>query len=178
MTKDINYSIEEISRTAKIILSLNPSSKIFIFNGEMGSGKTTLIKAIIKELGYEGTVSSPTFSIINEYLNGDKIYHFDFYRIKNKNELLDIGIDEYISRCCKTNIRDSLRSTLKTLGIFLVLFLICYFVLARGEETPLRDSKMLSAVGSRLISAALFMFYSLILIASGSMLWFGMKNRK
>ena len=97
MTKIINYSIEEISRTAKIILSLKPSSKIFIFNGEMGSGKTTLIKAIIKELGYEGTVSSPTFSIINEYLNGDKIYHFDFYRIKNKNELLDIGIDEYIS---------------------------------------------------------------------------------
>ena len=74
--------------------------------------------------------------------------------------------------------KDSLRSTLKTLGIFLVLFLICYFVLARGEETPLRDGKMLSAVGSRLISAALFMFYSLILIASGSMLWFGMKNRK
>ena len=97
MTKDINYSIEEIGRTSKIILSLNPSSKIFIFNGEIGSGKTTLIKAIIKELGYKGTVSSPTFSIINEYLNGDKIYHFDFYRIKNKNELLDIGIDEYIS---------------------------------------------------------------------------------
>jgi len=97
MTKDINYSIEEIGRISKIILSLNPSSKIFIFNGEMGSGKTTLIKAIIKELGYKGTVSSPTFSIINEYLNGDKIYHFDFYRIKNKNELLDIGIDEYIS---------------------------------------------------------------------------------
>ena len=97
MTKNINYSIEEIGRTSKIILSLNPSSKIFIFNGEMGSGKTTLIKAIIKELGYKGTVSSPTFSIINEYLNGDKIYHFDFYRIKNKNELLDIGIDEYIS---------------------------------------------------------------------------------
>ena len=97
MTKDINDSIEEIGKTSKMILSLNPSSKIFIFNGEMGSGKTTLIKAIIKELGYKGTVSSPTFSIINEYLNGDKIYHFDFYRIKNKNELLDIGIDEYIS---------------------------------------------------------------------------------
>ena len=74
--------------------------------------------------------------------------------------------------------KDSLRNTLKPLGGFLVLFLICYFVLARGEETPLRDGKMLSAVGSRLISAALFMFYSLILIASGSMLWFGMKNRK
>ena len=73
--------------------------------------------------------------------------------------------------------KDSLRSTLKILGAFLVLFLICYFV-AIGEETPLRDGKMLSAVGSKLISAALFMFYSLILIASGSMLWFGIKNRK
>jgi hypothetical protein len=74
--------------------------------------------------------------------------------------------------------KDSLRSTLKILGAFLVLFLICYFVLARGEETPLRDGKMLSAAGAKLISAALFMFYSLILIASGSMLWFGIKNRK
>lgn len=98
MTKDINYSIEEIDKTAKIVLSLNPSTKIFIFNGEMGSGKTTIIKALIKELGYEGTVSSPTFSLINEYFNGNKIYHFDFYRIKSRNELLDIGIDEYISR--------------------------------------------------------------------------------
>ncbi|MDG2173891.1 MAG: tRNA (adenosine(37)-N6)-threonylcarbamoyltransferase complex ATPase subunit type 1 TsaE [Flavobacteriaceae bacterium] len=97
MTKEINYSIEEIDKTAKIVLSLNPSTKIFIFNGEMGSGKTTIIKAIIKELGYEGIVSSPTFSLINEYFNGDKIYHFDFYRIKSREELLDIGIDEYIS---------------------------------------------------------------------------------
>ena len=97
MTKDINYSIEEIDKTAKIVLSLNPSTKIFIFNGEMGSGKTTIIKAIIKELGYEGIVSSPTFSLINEYFNSDKIYHFDFYRIKSREELLDIGIDEYIS---------------------------------------------------------------------------------
>ena len=74
--------------------------------------------------------------------------------------------------------KDSLSSTLKTLGAFLILFLICYFVLARGEETPLRDGKMLSAAGSKLISAALFMFYSLILMASGSMLWFSVKNRK
>ena len=74
--------------------------------------------------------------------------------------------------------KESLRSTLKTVGIFLVLFLVCYFVLARGEETPLRDGKMLSAAGSKLISAALFMFYSLIAIASGAMLWFSFKNRK
>tara|TARA_B100000029_G_scaffold430492_1_gene441491 strand:- start:589 stop:1002 length:414 start_codon:yes stop_codon:yes gene_type:complete len=74
--------------------------------------------------------------------------------------------------------KESLKSTLKTVGIFLILFLICYFVLARGEETPLRDGKMLSAAGSKLISAALFMFYSLIAIASGAMLWFSFKNRK
>ena len=74
--------------------------------------------------------------------------------------------------------KNALISTLKTLGAFLILFLICYFVLARGEDTPLRDGKMLSAAGSKLISAALFMFYSLILIASGSMLWFSIKNRK
>ena len=74
--------------------------------------------------------------------------------------------------------KESLRSTLKTVGIFLVLFLVCYFVLARGEETSLRDGKMLSAAGSKLISAALFMFYSLIAIASGAMLWFSFKNRK
>ena len=74
--------------------------------------------------------------------------------------------------------KNALRSTLKTLGGFLILFLICYFVLARGEDTPLRDGKMLSATGSKLISAALFMFYSLILMASGSMLWFSVKNRK
>ena len=74
--------------------------------------------------------------------------------------------------------KKAMKSTLKTLGAFLILFLICYFVLARGEDTPLRDGKMLSAAGSKLISAALFMFYSLILIASGSMLWFSIKNRK
>ena len=74
--------------------------------------------------------------------------------------------------------KKAMKSTLKTLGAFLILFLICYFVLARGEDTPLRDGKMLSAAGSKLISAALFMFYSLIAIASGAMLWFGIKSRK
>ena len=63
----------------------------------MGSGKTTLIKSLVKELGYKGNVNSPTFSIINEYSNGNKIFHFDFYRINDKNELLDLGIEEYIN---------------------------------------------------------------------------------
>ena len=81
MTKDINYSIEEIDKIAKIVLSLNPSTKIFIFNGEMGSGKTTIIKAIIKELGYEGTVSSPTFSLINEYNSKNTIHRPPYVKI-------------------------------------------------------------------------------------------------
>ncbi len=91
MEKSIIYSIDEIEDVAKKILSLNLNSKIYILYGNMGSGKTTLIKSIVEKLDIDGVVSSPTFSIINEYYNGDKIYHFDFYRIKTKNELLDIG---------------------------------------------------------------------------------------
>ena len=97
MEKSIIYSIDEIEDVAKKILSLNLNSKIYILYGNMGSGKTTLIKSIVEKLGINGIANSPTFSIINEYSNGDKIYHFDFYRIKNKNELLDIGIDEYVN---------------------------------------------------------------------------------
>ena len=73
--------------------------------------------------------------------------------------------------------KTSLIRTLKSVGSFLGLFIICY-VLSSGNETPMRDGKILSANGSKLIGAALFMFYSLILIASSSMLFFAFKNRK
>tara|TARA_B100000427_G_scaffold327375_1_gene337963 strand:+ start:1633 stop:2043 length:411 start_codon:yes stop_codon:yes gene_type:complete len=97
MKHHISYTIDEINSVAKEILLLDNPSKIYIFIGEMGSGKTTLIKSLVKELGYKGNINSPTFSIINEYSNGSKIFHFDFYRIENKNELLDLGIEEYIN---------------------------------------------------------------------------------
>jgi hypothetical protein len=71
-----------------------------------------------------------------------------------------------------------LKSTLKTSGIFLFTALICYFVLSSGEETPLRDGNMLSAAGSKLVSAGLFMFYALILAATCIMMFFGVKNMK
>tara|TARA_Y100000991_G_C21853878_1_gene297881 strand:- start:261 stop:668 length:408 start_codon:yes stop_codon:yes gene_type:complete len=92
----IKFTLDKIDEIAKKVLQ-NSSTKIIIFSGQMGSGKTTLISSISKILGSSSTVSSPTFSIINEYeLPNDKIYHFDFYRIKNYTEALDIGFEEYL----------------------------------------------------------------------------------
>jgi tRNA threonylcarbamoyladenosine biosynthesis protein TsaE len=72
--------------------------KVWLFSGDLGAGKTTLIKAIGKTLGIEKEMSSPTFSIINEYRtqNGEKVYHFDFYRLKEEREAFDIGVEEYL----------------------------------------------------------------------------------
>ena len=68
-----------------------------LFNGEMGAGKTTLIKELAKQLGIEDVANSPTFSLVNEYHtnSGETIYHFDFYRINSEEEAYDIGIEEY-----------------------------------------------------------------------------------
>lgn len=73
-------------------------SKVFLFYGEMGVGKTAFIKSICKHLNVIDVVSSPTFSIVNQYLNDQDefMYHFDFYRTNNKNEIFDIGYEEYL----------------------------------------------------------------------------------
>jgi tRNA threonylcarbamoyladenosine biosynthesis protein TsaE len=94
MTFNLN-SITELPRVAQEILS-NFQHKIILFEGEMGAGKTTLIKEIIKLMGSEDETSSPTFSIVNEYetISG-KVFHFDFYRIKSEEEALDFGVEEY-----------------------------------------------------------------------------------
>jgi len=95
MKLTINH-LSELSSAAKALLNFAGDQKLFIFEGEMGAGKTTFIKAFCEELGVEETVSSPTFSIVNEYVAGGQvIYHFDFYRIKNLREAYDIGYEEY-----------------------------------------------------------------------------------
>ena len=94
-----SYNIDELSKTANLVLE-NSKSKNLLFYGKMGAGKTTLIKEIIKKLGVEDNVSSPTFSLVNEYLSKDNntIFHFDFYRIEDEEEALDIGIEVYFNQ--------------------------------------------------------------------------------
>lgn len=91
-----NYSLNEVDSIASEIISQS-SSKVLLFYGEMGVGKTTLIKSICKALESDDVISSPTFSLVNEYhtRNGAPIYHFDFYRIESEEEALDIGVEDY-----------------------------------------------------------------------------------
>ncbi|WP_316750284.1 tRNA (adenosine(37)-N6)-threonylcarbamoyltransferase complex ATPase subunit type 1 TsaE [Pedobacter gandavensis] len=89
-------NIAGLDQAAQEVLEFAQNDRFFIFEGEMGAGKTTFIKALAKALGVTDVVSSPTFSIVNEYdANGRTIYHFDFYRIKNIQEAFDIGYEEY-----------------------------------------------------------------------------------
>ncbi len=92
-----NLEIKDYDRVSEYILC-NNYSNIFLFYGEMGSGKTTLIQSLCKNIGVFDKVLSPTFSIINEYKiqNKSLLYHFDFYRIKTIDELVEIGFDEYV----------------------------------------------------------------------------------
>lgn len=95
MTSTIN-SIQELPELAKKIIS-KFQHKIILFEGEMGAGKTTLIKEIIAQMGSDDETSSPTFSIVNEYeTEMGKVFHFDLYRIKSEMEALDFGIEEYL----------------------------------------------------------------------------------
>ncbi|MFT4697514.1 MAG: tRNA threonylcarbamoyladenosine biosynthesis protein TsaE [Flavobacteriaceae bacterium] len=95
ITMEYTFTKDQIPEIAMKVLS-EIKTKIVLFYGEMGTGKTTLIKEIAKQLGVNEVMSSPTFSIVNEYkLNEGKLFHFDFYRIENKEEAYDIGIEEY-----------------------------------------------------------------------------------
>ena len=86
-----------VKQAAKQFIDLMGNNKVFAFQGSMGAGKTTLIKAICEELGVKESVTSPTFAIINEYKDreGESIYHFDFYRINKLEEAFDFGYEDY-----------------------------------------------------------------------------------
>ena len=92
-----SVTLSDLESLAQEIVGKLNAVTVWLFRGEMGSGKTTLIKMVCKVLGVEEAMSSPTFSIINEYQTIDKkkIYHFDFYRIKDEVEAIDIGTEEY-----------------------------------------------------------------------------------
>lgn len=96
-TMNIVFSLDQIQEVAEQIIASNPK-KIILFNGEMGVGKTTLIKQLCKSLGVEDATSSPTFSLVNEYYtsNNQIVYHFDFYRLNKETEALDMGVDDYL----------------------------------------------------------------------------------
>ena len=89
--------LSELEKVARALVYRAGNVNVWLFHGDMGAGKTTLIKAIGKVLGIEDSISSPTFSIVNEYLINPekKVFHFDFYRIKNEIEAYDIGAEEY-----------------------------------------------------------------------------------
>lgn len=90
-------TIADLRKVAGELLRAAGTTKVWCFDGEMGFGKTTLIKVVCEELGVTGGTSSPTFSIINEYQSdkGETIFHFDFYRLKKESEAYDMGVEEY-----------------------------------------------------------------------------------
>ena len=95
----ITYKEDQIAKVAEQLIQEVPS-KTLCFHGEMGAGKTTLIKAIVKLLGTVDEANSPTFGIVNEYQDQNEevlAYHFDFYRLNDENEALDLGIEDYFN---------------------------------------------------------------------------------
>ena len=91
-------SLEHINDAAREFVDVMGGNKVFAFYGKMGAGKTTFIKAVCEVLGVTDVINSPTFAIVNEYLDGNEkpIYHFDFYRIKKEEEVYDMGYEDYV----------------------------------------------------------------------------------
>ncbi len=90
-------SVENTYKIASDILDLYKGTKILLLNGELGSGKTTFVKGFLKGLGCNEIVTSPTFTIVQEYDCREKIYHIDLYRLSDLHEAIDIGIDDYLN---------------------------------------------------------------------------------
>ena len=93
---EVNFTLDTIQDSAIKLLSLSANYKVFAFHGEMGAGKTTFIHALCEAIGVKDVITSPTFSIINQYQtnNGQTIYHMDLYRIKDENEAINAGVED------------------------------------------------------------------------------------
>ncbi len=91
--------IDDLPMAAAELVKQSEGLNVWLIKGEMGAGKTTLVKQIVNQLGITGTVASPTYSIVNQYgnINGKVVYHFDLYRLKNELEAFDIGLEEYLN---------------------------------------------------------------------------------
>ena len=91
------FGLQDLDAISKDVIRSAQGLSVWLINGEMGAGKTTLVKSICRELSVTEVVSSPTFSIINEYktAEGKSIFHFDFYRLESEAEAFDIGVNEY-----------------------------------------------------------------------------------
>ena len=99
MTKTYHANtLSELIQVAQSFLEDFKAYKVFAFEGEMGAGKTTFISHLLKAMGVEDDVSSPTYGYVNEYFSAyyEKIYHFDLYRIESEEEAYDIGVEEYL----------------------------------------------------------------------------------
>jgi tRNA threonylcarbamoyladenosine biosynthesis protein TsaE len=92
----VNFTLDDIDQAAQTFLGLLPKKTPVVFHGEMGAGKTTFIQAVCRQLGVQDVMSSPTFSIINEYAiaSGGTIFHIDLYRLKGETEALATGIED------------------------------------------------------------------------------------
>ena len=116
------FSLEDIGTVAKQFIRYTQGHKLFAFHGNLGAGKTTFIQALCREMGVNGTVSSPTFSIINEYKAGDEIiYHIDLYRVKDAEEAMHAGVEEclYSGDVCFVEWPERISMPAFTVSVFL-----------------------------------------------------------
>jgi tRNA threonylcarbamoyladenosine biosynthesis protein TsaE len=133
---ELYFYLKDIEKAAQQFLDATSGRKVFAFHGEMGAGKTTFITSVCKQLGVEDVVSSPTFSIINQYKNntGQTIYHLDLYRLKDEEEAIMAGVEDcfYSGHYCFTEWPE------KTPGLLPDDTVHCFLTLAGNDSRKLQ----------------------------------------
>ncbi|MEO6668217.1 MAG: tRNA (adenosine(37)-N6)-threonylcarbamoyltransferase complex ATPase subunit type 1 TsaE [Ferruginibacter sp.] len=132
----VDFKLENIEETAQAFLSAIKPKKVIAFHGEMGAGKTTFIHAVCNKMEVENAISSPTFSIINEYSlpNGSTIFHMDLYRLKDEEEAINAGVEDalYSGDLCLVEWPE------KAPGIFPTDTVHCYLTSVSDNERKLQ----------------------------------------